>query len=146
MPITFGSVGDIISVGLLIKDLVKCLDDSRGSSTEYQSVIRELRSLDHALLEVELMFISRQGSNEVDALQNTALSIAEQCRRCITEFRERVKRYKGSMQFGSSAGLWKDTALKVRWSVSEKEHVDKFRAEIIAHCLSVNILVARAGV
>lgn len=42
MPITFGSVGDVISVCLLIKDLVKTLDDSRGSSAEYQEVIREL--------------------------------------------------------------------------------------------------------
>ena len=56
MPITFGSVGDIVSLCLLIKDLVKSLDNSRGSSAEYQAVIRELCSLDHALLEVAVFF------------------------------------------------------------------------------------------
>ena len=35
MPITFGSVGDIISLSLLIKDLIKFLDQVRGSSAEY---------------------------------------------------------------------------------------------------------------
>jgi hypothetical protein len=42
MPITFGSVGDIISISLLVKDAMKALDDSRGSGGEYQGVIREL--------------------------------------------------------------------------------------------------------
>lgn len=34
MPITFGSVGDIITTGLLIKDLIKALHGSRGSASE----------------------------------------------------------------------------------------------------------------
>jgi hypothetical protein len=42
MPITFGAVGDIIFVCLLVKDLVEALDKSRGSKAEYQSAIREL--------------------------------------------------------------------------------------------------------
>lgn len=42
MPITFGSVGDIISISLLVKDAMKALDVSRGSGGEYQGVIREL--------------------------------------------------------------------------------------------------------
>ena len=42
MPVTFGAVGDIISVCLLLKDLVEMLDQARGSKAEYQSVIREL--------------------------------------------------------------------------------------------------------
>lgn len=146
MPVTFGSVGDIIAVGLLIKDLIKCLDDSRGSSAEYQAVIRELRSLDYALLEVELMFLSCQGSTELDALRANALHIAEQCGRCITEFRELVKKYGRSLQSGGSGHFIKDTALKFKWSSSEKEHLARFRAEIIAHCLSINMLVATTGV
>lgn len=54
MPVTFGSVGDIISVCLLVKDLVEALDKARGSKAEYQSAIRELWILDRALLEIEL--------------------------------------------------------------------------------------------
>jgi len=41
MPITFGSVGDIISVCLLVKD-VEALEKARRCKAEYQAVIREL--------------------------------------------------------------------------------------------------------
>ena len=54
MPITFGSVGDIISVCLIIKDLIKILDESRHS-TEHQETIQELWALDRVLLKVELV-------------------------------------------------------------------------------------------
>lgn len=145
MSITFGSVGDIISVCRLIKGLVECLDDSRGSSTEYQAVIRELHSLDHALLEVELVFLSNQGSQEMLSLQSTVLSIAAQCEKCVTAYREKVKGYKRSLQPGGSGSFFKDSTMKLRWP-SEKEHLTKFRAEIMAHCLSINMLLASAGV
>ena len=39
---TLGSVGDKITLCIIIKDLVKALDDSRGLSAEYQEAIREL--------------------------------------------------------------------------------------------------------
>jgi hypothetical protein len=55
MPITFGAVGDIISVCLLVKDLVGALDKARGSKAEYQSVIRELQILERITLEIDLL-------------------------------------------------------------------------------------------
>lgn len=146
MPVTFGSVGDIITVALLIKDLIKCIDDSRGSSAEYQAVIRELWSLDRALLEVELLLLSSQRSKELDAIQGTALHIAKQCDSCIKTFRDHIKKYQNSLQRQSSGTFVKNAARKVIWHTSEKEPLARFRAEIIAHCLSINMLVASAGV
>jgi hypothetical protein len=52
MSFTFGSVGDIISICLIIKDLAVALDDSGGSSAEYRELRRELWALERALLEV----------------------------------------------------------------------------------------------
>lgn len=145
MPITFGSVGDIVSISLLIKDLVKSLDDSRGSSAEYQAVIRELWSLDHALLEVEVLFRSCDQTVQLNALTATANECAEQCRKCITRFQEQTKKFKSSLQIGGSGSWVRDTALKVRWQVSEKEDLAKFRAEIDAHCCSINMLLTTVG-
>ena len=145
MSITFGSVGDIISICNLIKGLVTSLDDSRGSSAEYQAVIRELHSLDHALLEVEIVFLSNQGSEEMFSLQLTVLGIAAQCEKCITAFREEIKCYKRTLQPRGSGSVLKDSMMKLRWP-SEKERLAKFRTEIIAHCLSINMLLASAGV
>jgi len=36
------SVGDVVVVSVLIKDVIEALDDGRGSVTEYQEIIREL--------------------------------------------------------------------------------------------------------
>ena len=145
MPITFGSVGDIISLCLLIKDLVKTLDSSRGSSAEYQAVIRELRSLDHALLEVEALIRSCQQTVQLNALTATVSQCAEQCRRCVTKFHEQLKKSGKSLQPGGSGSFVRDTASKIRWQVSEKDDLAKFRAEIIAHCFSINMLLTATG-
>ncbi len=146
MPITCGSVGDIISVSLLIKDLVKCLDESRGSSAEYQTVIRELWGLDRALLEVELLLRSYKQSAELSRLCETANRCAEQCRRCIEDFRGRTKRYRIALEAGGTGNLLRSTTAKIRWRVSEKDDLAKFRAVITAHCSSLNMLLATAGV
>lgn len=53
--VTFGSVGDIISVCLLAREVAECLDKARGSASEYQALSAELRSLDRALLEAGLL-------------------------------------------------------------------------------------------
>lgn len=145
MPVTFGSVGDIISVSLLIKDLVKSLDDSRGSSAEYRAVIRELGGLDRALLEVEIMFRSFEKTAELNAMTATVNESAEQCRNCIKRFHEQLKRYGRSLTAGGSGSFIRDTSLKIRWQVSEKENLAKFRAEINAHCFFINMLLTTTG-
>ena len=146
MPITFGSVGDIISLSLLIKDLVKCLDESRGSSKEYQAVIRELWSLDHALLEVELLLRSCTQTVELSDLCKSANRCAEQCRDCVEDFRDKIKKYQRALQGGSTRNMVRETTAKIRWHISEKDDLAAFRAVITAHCSSLNILLATAGV
>ena len=141
MPITFGSVGDIISLSLLIKELVKSLDNSRGSSAEYQAVIRELSSLDHALRQVEALMVSCEQTAQLSALTATINQCVEQCRKCITTFQEQVKKFEKNLQPGGSGSFVRDTALKIRWQVSEKDDLAKFRAEINAHGFSINMLL-----
>ena len=144
MPVTFGSVGDIISVSLLIKDLVKCLDESRGSSAEYKAVIRELGSLDYALLEVELLLRSCKQSVELSDLCKSANRCAEDCRRCIVNFQDKTKKYQGALQGEGTGNLIRDATAKIRWHISGKDLV-KFRAEINVSLSSMNMLLATAG-
>ena len=147
MTITFGSVGDIISVSLLIKDLVKCLDKSRGSSAEYQAVIRELWSLDRALLEVELLLRSCKQSVELSGLSEAANRCVGQCRKCLRDFCDEVKRYQGTLGGGGGGtrSLVRDTTAKIKWHVSEKEDLAKIRAENTPHWTSMNMLLVTAG-
>ncbi len=141
MPVTIGSIGDIISIGLLIKDIVKCLDNTRGSSAEYQAVTRELWTLDHALLEVELLFSSSKQSSQLSALSETSQPCAERCRQCLTAFKERVNKFHVGLREGGSGSRIRDVASKIRWSLSEKEYLAKFRTEINAHSLALNLLL-----
>jgi hypothetical protein len=47
--ITFGSIGDIIAVSQITVSLVKALSDTRGSTSQYQALIKELKHFDQAL-------------------------------------------------------------------------------------------------
>lgn len=145
MPVTIGSVGDIISLSILIKSIVNSLDDSRGSSAEYQATIRELWNLDRALLQVELIFQSCEQTMELNALRATAGQCAEQCRECITKFRDHISPFQRSLQTGHSGNFMKDVASKITWQVSAKS-LAKFRTEINAHCMTINMLLATTGV
>ena len=49
MPITFGSVGDIIATVQVTVQLLKALNTSRGSSKEYGEVVQELETFGGAL-------------------------------------------------------------------------------------------------
>ncbi|ORX97798.1 hypothetical protein BCR34DRAFT_456510, partial [Clohesyomyces aquaticus] len=87
MPITFGSVGDIISVCLLVKDLVDALDKARGSKAEYLSLTRELWILDRVLLEIDLLARTHGGGStpELDALCQTARRAVDRCKELQNE-------------------------------------------------------------
>jgi hypothetical protein len=146
MAVSFGSVGDIIAVCLLVKDLVAALDDSRGSAAEYQEVRRELQSLERALLEVEYLSSSCTSTVKLNALYATARKAALDCQKPVAAFLKKIKSYGPSLGESSSRSIVRDTAMKFRWRISQKDEVTKFRAEINAHCSSINMLLATANV
>ena len=145
MPITFGSVGDIITLSLPIKNLAKSLDDSRGASAEYQAIIRELSSLEHALSQVEEVFKTLNYSGNLSALERTANQCVEQCRESITKYKERTKKFERSLQAGSSRNILRDTTSKLKWQAFEKDDLPKFRVELHTHCIFINMLLTSAA-
>lgn len=50
--ITFGSIGDLLSIGQVAFSLAKALSDSHGSARENQSLIQDLQTFDRSLLQV----------------------------------------------------------------------------------------------
>ncbi|KAI2484524.1 hypothetical protein Ptr902_03464 [Pyrenophora tritici-repentis] len=82
MSVTFGSVGDIISVCLLVKDLVTALDKARGSKAEYQAAIRDLWILERVLLEIEL--ITKQHGSEATPELRSLWETANQAMLLVT--------------------------------------------------------------
>lgn len=140
MPVTFGSVGDIISVSLLAKDLIISLNESRGSAIEYQGVIRDLQNLDDLFLKVNKIFETSHTNLELAALHQTGRHIGEACGHCLATFKERVSRYDKSLG-RRDGGRLQSAFAKVRWHVGEKDSLAKFRVEIAGYVASLNMLL-----
>jgi len=132
MPITFGSVGDIISVCQVVNELLQALNDCRGSSSEYQGLMRELWSFERALLEVE-------------QLASHCGKIATQCRSSIDDFLRKIRRYRSSLREGGSGSSVRDAFWKIHWRTSHKDDLQKFRTIINGHLSSIDILLLTSG-
>ena len=145
MPVTFGAVGDIISVCLLVKDLIKALDDSRGSSNEYQDLIRDLWALDRVLLEVDILCRQCPNTVQLAALKQTASQIAGQCRESIDSFLAKIKRYQRSLGPGGDKNILRDSFWKVQWRILHKDDVAQFKAMINSQVSFLNLLLVTSG-
>jgi len=146
MSVTFGAVGDIISVCLLVKDLVELLDNSRGSPGEYRSLVRELYALERSLLHIDILCKTYGDSSEIGDICIAAQGAVKECQQSLEELCSRIQKYDVSFQKDGSGNVIKDAAMKLRWHISEKEAVVKFRDTISSHTNALNILLASANV
>jgi hypothetical protein len=145
MSFTFGSVGDIISVTLLAKELVTALGEAQGSSTEYQSTIRELQSLGHTLLELDALAKACEGSKDYSSLAQTAKLEALKCRVLINSFQSKMSKYSESLRIGGSGSISKDVYWKLHWRMSHKQCVDEFRYGMRSHTEALTALLVTAN-
>jgi hypothetical protein len=80
MSVAFGfSVGDFISACNLVTIIINALHESGDSSTEYRELIRQLYTLEAALLRVKRLDPDESQHGEVIALRQAA----SQCQRTI---------------------------------------------------------------
>ena len=114
---TFGSFGDIVSLCLIIKDLVKAIDDSRGACAEYQEIIKEVWALDRILLLAEDLWRPCEANIELIGLREMARHITHQCRSSIEKFLEKLKKYGPKLSDGGSGSSIRNTKMKIRWQV-----------------------------
>ena len=146
LPVPFGlSAGDVIAVSILIKDVFKALDDSKGASAEYQQVCRELWALDRALLEVEILSRTCDASIELNALGHTVRRVTDQCRECIEAFLKKLQVYNQSLRTGGSGSKLRDVGMKAKWALTQSDHLAKFRTEINGHSSTINMMLITAN-
>jgi len=152
MPVPFGfSVGDCISICLLIKDTIKALDSVHGAKAEYKAVIRELWALDRALLDVvnlqETIGHGNSNTKELNALFVTVGTAVQECKGSIKSFLGTIKGYEGSLDGGDGNGsLWSGVRGKISWALLRKDDLKKFRAEVNARSSAINMLLITASV
>ncbi|OCK75081.1 hypothetical protein K432DRAFT_271905, partial [Lepidopterella palustris CBS 459.81] len=140
------SVGDIISVCVVVNNLIRALDDCRGSSAEYQEVIRELSALKDALQKVDAFSRSGASSVELKALCHSLNAATTQCRCIMESFFQKITKYKKYLREGGSGNLIKDSCFKAIWQVSQHADLARFRSEITAYTTTISILLGTANV
>lgn len=131
------SVGDFVSGINLIRELIKALEDSAGSSAEYRDLIKQLYILERALLEVKHLGIDESQQSQGIALRQAAT----QCQQVIDEFLQKIRKFQPALRTGGSTSSWKDGLRKVEWALYKKEDVQNFRAQLTGHTASINILL-----
>lgn len=143
--ITFGSVGNIIAVCLLAKQIVDALDSSKGSASEYRNLVTELRSLEKTLLEVELVVRKNQNAANIPSSLSELPSLIGNCRTSLETLHEEIKKYNRHLSENSSSGMVGRLGMKVRWGVSVKDKITKFRIQIAAHSNAINMMLVTAN-
>jgi hypothetical protein len=144
--VTFGSVGDIIAICLLAKDIARALDDSRGSSAEYQGLITEIRSLECSLLEVEMFTRTWRDTSTSSSLRHECCQLVNESRKTLEEFQAYLKKYEPSLSRDGHTGILRRAGSKIKWQLLAKDTVSRFRSELAGHSNALNMMMITANV
>jgi hypothetical protein len=138
MSVGFGfSAGDFIAALELVITVIDALRDSGESSTEYRELISQLFTLETALRAVKRVELDDVQHAEGIALQQAAA----QCQRTINLFLEKIEKYQPSLRRGGSGSTVKDVWMKIKWALCKKEDVVRFKADLLGHTVSIEMLL-----
>lgn len=138
MVVPFGfAVGDFIAGIELVHDLIKALKESEGSSAEFIELMRELYSLERALLQVKALKLELAQESLLLPLEQAA----SQCQETIDQFLRKNKKFQSSLREGGSKNSWRGVLCKIQWRLYKKEDVSAFRAMLSGHTSSINMLL-----
>ncbi|KAF5533466.1 vegetative cell wall gp1 [Fusarium napiforme] len=129
MEVTFGAVGDFISIGVLIKDFIELLDDSRGSAWEYNSLKQQLTFLRLNLDLAKRSYDEYYKAPQFHDIRNTLESVVDEAERRLEDIAVKVQRYTSTLSQGSTVRRIKKVARKVQWSLEKKE-TEKFLLDL----------------
>ncbi|KAI4194804.1 MAG: hypothetical protein LQ348_002563 [Seirophora lacunosa] len=142
MSAGFGfSVGDLVLGLKLIKQSIEALEDTKGSSADYQALSLEIDSLKDGLEAVEdLRLDQRLGakSKACVAVQDAV----SRCQRCIDVFLSTITKYQPWLRTVDPSGsAWKANLKKIQWALCKKDDVSRFRAQLERHSSSISMLL-----
>ena len=148
MPITFGSVGDIIQLGLLVKAALQTIKDSRGASVEYQKTIVEIDNLTAILRRIQVIFNEYAAHANIstdDPIVRLAVVNLEQCYTRMSEFEKGIAPYQDVLGKSSKMRWFKLHATKLKWQFFEADCLPQFRRGLQNHCTFINMLLSGFG-
>lgn len=139
MPVGFGfSVGDLIAALELVGTVIDALRDSGSASAEYRELLRVLYSLETALIQVKRLEVHESQHAELIALRQAAA----QCQQTISDFWGKIKKYQPPLGNTECSDFRIRTAwTKIKWAVCRRDDLARFKADLIGHTESINILL-----
>lgn len=141
MSIGFGfSLGDFVAALELVGTIVDALGDSGSASAEYRELLRVLYSRETALLQVKRIELDDSQRAEMIALQQAAA----QCQRTIDDFWNKIRKYQPHLGSSSECSNFrlKTAWTKIKWAVCRRDDLAKFKADIVGHRESIQMLLA----
>ena len=132
------SVGDFISAIELIVKVTKALKSCGGAASEYRSLIEELRHLRLLLEQLEDIKPSVSNLHHVNAIRGMALTF----RVPLSEFFEKVEKYRSSMATSNTGTSWQGLHRKSQWAVVMPGEINKLRTIITMKIVTISLLLA----
>ncbi|KAF8967526.1 hypothetical protein BDZ97DRAFT_2073568 [Flammula alnicola] len=139
LPFVPSSFGDIVAAATLALSIYKALNDSTGSSYEYQCLISEVRSFHHALLFVGDV-IRATPSNETVA-QDIKVEAA-MCLKLLENFWDRIKSYQKALGGGGRNSSWR----KIGWGLFKANEVAEFRQKLSQRKQNLTVFLSGLGI
>lgn len=143
MSAGFGfSVGDIVAGLKLIKQSIEALQDSKGSSADFEALGHEIASLKAGLEAVEDLKLDQTFGPESKQCVAIGQAIAR-CWKCIEAFLSRIAKYQPWLRPKAAPAClnWKANLKKIQWALCKKDDVNRFRAQLERHTSSISMLL-----
>lgn len=132
------SVGDFISAIELIVKVTKALRSSGGAASEYRSLVEELRHLRLLLEQLQEIKPSASNLHHVNAIRGMALTF----RVPLSEFLDKVEKYRSSMATSNVGKSWQGLHRKSQWAVVMPGEISTLRATITMKIVTISLLLA----
>jgi hypothetical protein len=138
MSVGFGfSVGDFLKVIELVISVRDALRESGEAGAQYGELMRQLDSLETALLHVKQLDLTTFKNGEGIALSHAVAH----CGRTIEDFLNGVRKYQPHLKSGGSGSKAKDAIMKVRWALCKKDDVARFKLNLLGHTKNIELLL-----
>ncbi|KAI4159225.1 MAG: hypothetical protein LQ342_006745 [Letrouitia transgressa] len=136
MSINFGfSVGDVIAVINVIRTSIRAFNETKGSSTTFQSLIQELHSLEDSLEAVEAVQAESLNGRRTDAIRRAV----KRCHQCINVFVRDIAKYQPWLRPKSTE--IRATAGKIKWALCRNDDIVRFRDQVMHHQSALQTLL-----
>jgi len=133
------SVGDIIAIGKLVKDVTKALRDTQGSRAEFAAVCSDLENLQIGVRQTQGVVFSNSRRNRDLNKVVTSTSVL------LEEFATMLGKYQPYLRAGGSGNWASDAFRQLQYSMRRPEEVKCFREQIGLRLNAVQMIMSTAN-